>query len=179
MNLFNHAQYKSVEAYVKQNHHVRVLDIGFGNGKLIHRLSSDESLQLYGLELSADMIRQVEQRYPNETGMWRLHLGSVEKMPYADCYFDIQYSINTIYFWTSLDAGMREMWRTANNHGVGIITFYTKEALDTIRYTREGFKKYTKDEVVQAFVRNGFQIVSVETILKERAYIIIVRKKED
>lgn len=70
----------------------KILDIGCGKGFLLYDLAAEGDFDLYGLDISNYALRRVPHRLKA-----RLELGTAEKLPYKDKYFDLVFSINTIH----------------------------------------------------------------------------------
>lgn len=160
MNMMNHQMYHDVIKLIKQDEQC-VLDIGFGNGYVMKRLM-DQGHIVYGLEVSDSMLHQVKMKYKkamNHTMF--LEKGSIEQLPYEKEFFDVIYSINTLYFWESLDIGLKELYRCLKDDGSAILSFYDRSFLNMMPLSSYGFKVYEKKHVMQAVNRNGFVISKV------------------
>jgi SAM-dependent methyltransferase len=105
-----------------------------------------------------------------------LTLGDVVKTDFESGFFDKVYTINTVYFWDDLMAGLSEIYRILKDDGVFINAIYSREWLDKLSYTRTGFAKYALDELTQVGERCGFA-VDVEPISKGKSYCIIYKKQ--
>ena len=70
----------------------KILDIGCAKGFLLYDLAGKGNFDLYGLDISHYALR----RTPHKLKA-RLELGTAEKLPYKDKYFDLVISINTIH----------------------------------------------------------------------------------
>jgi ubiquinone/menaquinone biosynthesis C-methylase UbiE len=72
---------------------MRVLDVGCGKGFLVKDLMLEcPGLEAFGLDISLYAIEQAPEEL---TG--RLHLGTAERLPFADKSFDCVISLNTIH----------------------------------------------------------------------------------
>lgn len=178
MNLMNQTQYKSVEKYFIQASARNVLDIGFGNGYLLHRFASKHSAVFYGVEISKDMLASAEKRNRSfiNSGKMFLQLGDVERLPYNDNSFDFCYTVNTIYFWGNPLAGFNEIKRILNRKGIFANAFYTKKWLDKLQFTKYGFIKYDPDELAAIAKQAGFQNVQLHEIKNDCAYLLTMEK---
>ena len=58
MNMLNKKQYSVVVKLMKELSPGSVLDIGFGNGFLLDKLSQNNNADFYGIEISEDMLHQ-------------------------------------------------------------------------------------------------------------------------
>jgi ubiquinone/menaquinone biosynthesis C-methylase UbiE len=174
MNKMNRKQYESVIKNIKVNNGDKVLDIGFGNGKLIMELSLKTKGKFYGIDVSEDMIVKGKKKYP----MLDLRWGNILESPFENDFFNSIYTINTIYFWKDINKGLSEVKRNLKKDGVFINVFYTKEWLEGIRYTSYGFNKYTLDELKEKTEESGFSILEVIEISKNKSYCIIASKRD-
>ena len=158
MNLMNYQMYKDVIKLIKDDKQ-KILDVGFGNGYVMKRVM-DKGHIVYGLEISERMIKQVinkNQKALNHTMF--IKKGIMEHLPYEEQSFDVIYSINTIYFWESLDAGLKELHRCLKKEGKAILSFYDQSFLSVMPYSSHGFRLYKKETVIQAIHANGFKVI--------------------
>ena len=58
MNFFNAEHYRAVKKFVCKLDGARILDIGFGNGVTIKKLSKNINAKFYGVDISADMVEK-------------------------------------------------------------------------------------------------------------------------
>ncbi len=78
----------------------RVLEIGFGPGRAIAELSR-RSERVYGIDVSAEMLRQASRRNAAavRSGRVTLRASGVEALPF-DGPFDVILAVNSLGFWT-------------------------------------------------------------------------------
>ena len=150
----------------------RILDIGFGNGVVLERAMKRSDGEFYGIDISGDMVKTAAKRNRKAVQEGRLILaeGSAEAIPFEEK-FDCIYTINTVYFWPDLGAGLREIKGKLADGGVFLNILYTKERLDRLKYTEYGFSKYTDEELIKAAEENGFT-ASVEIIEEGISYMV-------
>jgi SAM-dependent methyltransferase len=92
----------------------RVLDVGFGGGVglalVLPRLTTGRAA---GIDISEEMVQRGAARFSREIadGTLRLVRAGVEAMPFEDASFDRAYTVNTIFFWPDIAAGLRELHR--------------------------------------------------------------------
>jgi ubiquinone/menaquinone biosynthesis C-methylase UbiE len=179
MNRQNWRQYVGTEAVLELDVTDSVLDIGFGNGFMLNRLAGRYNCNFYGIDISPDMLDAATSRNKKHIreGKMSLSLGSAEKTGLADGLIEKAYTVNTVYFWSSLDAGLTEIWRILRSDGVFINTVYSKAMLDSLPVTKSGYAKYEIDELIEAGVRNGFS-AKAEPIIEGRSYSVIYRKRK-
>lgn len=179
MNRINQIQYKNVINNLNCSSKDKVLDIGFGNGYLIKHLAKQNKCEFYGIEISDDMIKTASKRNSELTKQGKIHLkkGNVVNIPFENSFFDEIYTVNTVYFWESLDRGLSEIKRVLKPNGIFINVIYSKQWLDKIKYTQYGFTKYEPKELEIAVIRNGLSILQVIETKKDVSYCIISQNK--
>lgn len=53
---------------------------------------------------------------------------------------------------------------------------YTKEWLDKLSYTKNGFKKFEVEELVDLGTKVGFKKIEVKDIVKGKSFVVIYTK---
>lgn len=98
----------------------RILEIGFGPGLAIRYASklATEGL-IAGIDWSETMLKAAARRNAATIRAGRVELkqGDVATVPYSDNSFDKVMAINSIYFWSSPLAGLREIHRVLKPNG--------------------------------------------------------------
>jgi ubiquinone/menaquinone biosynthesis C-methylase UbiE len=179
MNRQNDIQYRGTEAALDLRDTDTVLDIGFGNGYLLHRLASNHGGRFYGIDISKDMLSAASKRctrYISE-GRMTLSLGDALRTGLPDSFFDKAYTVNTVYFWDDLVAGLAEIWRILKPGGIFVNAVYTKEFLDTLPVTRQGYAKHSIKRLVDVGEAAGLT-VTPKVIIEGKAYCLVYRKLE-
>ncbi len=146
----------------------QILEIGFGNGRLIHQISMHvDNGRVCGIELSDPMLKEAKKRNRTriERGIVELKKGSVEEIPYDDNQFDIVLTLNSIYFWPDPEQNLKEVHRVLNENGqfyCGIRPKDQMEESSVIGDNRDIFKNlYTPDELREFLESGGFREVTV------------------
>ena len=141
----------------------RVLEIGFGGGVLTRSLVRSGAF-VAGIDRSRMMVAQAKRRFRNAVAQGHAVFlaGQVEALPFADASFDKVATVNTIYFWTSLDAGFREIHRVLIPGGRLIVGFLPKERMDQMAMPTDIFTTRAPDEVVAALAMAGFANPAIE-----------------
>ena len=95
-----------------------VLEIGFGPGVIIRRLSNLAGY-VAGSDPSYEMLQQARARNAEAIGSGRVDLrrGSVETLPFDINTFDKAIAINSMQVWPDAGTGLREIWRVMKSHG--------------------------------------------------------------
>jgi arsenite methyltransferase len=96
----------------------RVLEIGFGGGSTLRHLI-DKGGYLAAVDRSRDVIRRAESRFSQDVAVGKatFHEGTVDALPFGQSSFDKILTVNTVYFWESLDRGFREIRRVVAPRG--------------------------------------------------------------
>ena len=84
--------------------------------------------------------------------------------------------MNTIYFWNDTIQGLQEIYRVLKDGGVFYNAVLTKESLDKVFYTKNGFKKFEKNEYVEMGQQVGFKKISFKQLGKEYGLLVIYEK---
>jgi SAM-dependent methyltransferase len=102
----------------------RVLEIGFGNGRLLPELMglADEMTYL-GLDRAETMVTEATAHNAElvAAGRASFRLGSVEAIPCKDESFDRTFAVNVVYFWPEPLRALAEMRRVLRPGGLSII----------------------------------------------------------
>jgi ubiquinone/menaquinone biosynthesis C-methylase UbiE len=145
----------------------RILEIGFGNGRLISKIGSVvRSGRICGIDISAPMIKQATKKNREliDRGLAEFKKASVAKIPYPDHCFDIVITINTIYFWPDPPENIREVRRVLKDKGMffcGIRPEEQMKEMRLIKHSRKIFQHlYTEDSLKQFLSDSGFQQVT-------------------
>jgi ubiquinone/menaquinone biosynthesis C-methylase UbiE len=101
-----------------------VLEIGFGPGTAIRRLSA-LAAHVAGVDPSPEMLAQARVRNAVgvETGRVELRHGSVDDLPFADDTFEKAMAINSMQIWPDAVAGLREIRRVLKSGGTIALGF--------------------------------------------------------
>lgn len=178
MNIINNAMYKKVAASINVAPGGKALDIGYGNGYLLSMLDKKQKLDLYGIDISEDMLQLATQRNRAAAESGRLHLevGDCCDLKYENDTFEVVTSINTVYFWSDTVKGLSEIRRVLTNGANFYNVVYTKEWLDALSYTKKGFKKFEPEELVELGRQAGFEDIEVKPVVKGKSFMVIYKK---
>ncbi len=178
MNIFNSDHYRAVERFVCKDNGARILDIGFGNGYMLSKLSKKLDSKLYGIDISADMVEKAMQKNTDGVTLNKIMLSqaSVTELPYNGNFFDTVYTVNTVYFWGDMSKAFEEILRVLKSGGNFICAFYSKDYLDKLPYCDTGFDKFTPSELRRLARGNGLVNVKVKILKEGRAYCLIGEK---
>lgn len=178
MNVINKRMYLKVVDEVTVKDGEKVLDIGYGNGYLLQKLCKRTKAELYGIDISEDMKTQAEKRCKKAKadGKLFLRVGDCCDLPYDDEMFSVVTSVNTVYFWSDTVKGLSEIRRTLRTGGSFYNIVYTKEFLDSLIYTKKGFKKFSPEELTELGIQAGFENIEVKDIVKRKSFAVIYTK---
>lgn len=143
----------------------RLIEIGFGNGKLVSRLLALAPGATYtGVDFSKTMVTEAEAFNSDliDAGRARFHFASVEQMPLVDGSFDRALTINTIYFWPDPVRALAEIRRVLRPDGALLVSAQTPEEAAKAPYTLHGFRIYDEAQLRQLHKQAGFRRVDVE-----------------
>ena len=125
-----------------------VLEVGFGPGVIIQRLSKLAG-HIAGIDPSQEMVAQARARNATaiKDGRVDLRRGSVEHLPFDDNAFDKGLAINSMQVWPDSAAGLKEMRRVTKPGGRVVLGFtpYSGQQNEdlTQTLTAAGFTKAT------------------------------------
>jgi len=141
----------------------RVLEIGFGGGVALRSLVGHASF-VGGVDLSREMVEWAKGKYCTAVSAGRADFreGNVEAIPFDAASFGKAFTVNTVYFWRSLDAGFTEIQRVLTPGGRVVIGFLPKEWMDRLGYPPDIFTARTPGEITAALTAAGFKHVHIE-----------------
>jgi len=142
----------------------QVLEIGFGDGKLIREMASFlPKGKVVGIDFSDAMVNQARKNNKKEItqGLVEILNASIENIPFDDGRFNKACSANTLYFWPNPEQNAKEVYRILKENSQFILGFRTKQQLQNQSFTEHGFTLYTTDEVVALLKKAGFSDVEI------------------
>ena len=153
----------------------RVLEVGFGGGLALSNLV-DHAAFTAGVDRSADAVKRAQARYAPSVALRRaeFRVGNVERLPYEARSFTKALTVNTIYFWSSLDAGFEEMGRVLSPGSRMVVGFYPREAMEHMKNPPDIFSLRKSEEVLAALTRTGFRDVRIEQNDRTTAWKVVV-----
>jgi SAM-dependent methyltransferase len=153
----------------------RVLEIGFGGGVTLPPLIERAGF-VAGVDRSQAMVRRAEKLFAAAVrgGRALFREGQVEKLPFADRSFGKICTVNTVYFWHSLEAGLREIHRVLTPGGRLALGFLPKERMDRMNMPIDIFTPRAPAEVVEALRNAGFKSAEVTRPRPDTPWNVIV-----
>lgn len=137
----------------------KILEIGFGSGKLIHEMAEiiTEGI-IEGIDFSDAMLNQaskVNKQYIS-AGIVKLTKGECNNLPYNNESFDKLCSVNTLYFLSEPDKCFQETFRVLKHGGKIVIGFRDDKQMNHLNLNRDIFNTYSLNEVVELLTNSGF-----------------------
>lgn len=177
-NIVNKAMYKNTVSLVKIKTNEKILDIGYGNGHLLEMLYKTNPVDMYGIDISDDAKEMATKKNKKAYRANQLHLsvGDCCNLPFEDDMFAAITSINTVYFWTDTVKGLSEIRRTLKKGKSFYNVVYTKEYLNTIKYTQIGYKKFDSIELIEYGKQAGFENIQIKEIINGKSFVVIYTK---
>lgn len=166
MNRTNKVMYNGIIENMRLSKGMKVLDIGFGNGYLDSLVYRKEQCTIYGIDISEDMVKLASEKNKKgiKNGDVHFAVGDCCDLAFEDQAFDIVVTMNTIYFWNDTIKGLQEIYRVLKDVGVFYNAVLTKENLDKLFYTKNGFKKFEKHEYSKMGQKVGFKKISFKNL---------------
>lgn len=174
MNRANRVIYRGIVDEINIYNDMKLLDIGFGNGYLDKLIYRKGKCFIQGIDISEDMVKlaNANNRTVVDNGDMKFDIGDCCDLSYADSSFDVVVTMNTIYFWKDTLEGLREIYRVLKENGIFYNAVLTKESLDKVFYTKNGFKKFTEEDYINLGKQVGFKNISVKGL--GRAYGLLI-----
>ena len=178
MNVINNKMYKSVVKQIEADDGATVLDVGYGNGYLLQLLDKKLGCKLCGIEVSPDVEKLAYKRNKKgvDSGRIRLLQADCCDIPFCEQTFDFVTSVNTIYFWQDTAKGLAEIHRTLKDGGKFYNAVYSREWLQKLAYTKEGFKFFDRQDYIDLGKKAGFAKVEIVDIKPNKNYVVVFTK---
>ena len=178
MNCLNRKLYKAVIENLNIQTTDTILEIGFGNGYLIRKVSNKDPKKMYGIDISPDMLKLTSRKSQKkiEQGKVELLLADVQDLPFENDLIDKIYTINTVYFWQDIQRGFAEVKRVLKPNGLFFNLIYLKEWLDKVPVTQYVFSKYTAEQIKKITDESGLKIERIFEIQSKKSICVIARK---
>lgn len=177
MSRRNRPIYKKTISILNISDGDNVLDIGCGNGYVLNIIAKHHKGNFAGIDKSESIIKAAKSRNRQfiKNGIMEFCCQDLSRMSFEDGFFDKVYTINTIYFWESLDDTFREINRVLKPNGIFINTVLSNETLDRFSFTKHGYKRFSEERLTGAGSAAGFQ-VKVNSIFRGFAYCYEFKK---
>jgi ubiquinone/menaquinone biosynthesis C-methylase UbiE len=140
----------------------RVLEVGFGGGYLLGRMSAVVTDGfISGVDISATLVEQCQARYRAliEAGKMDLKVGTADRLPYPAAHFSKAISVNSIFYWPDAPQAIRELSRVLRDGGCLVLCFTDRASLQQKNFARHGLTLYTAGEVQQLLQAAGLHTI--------------------
>lgn len=143
----------------------RVLEIGFGPGKLINEMANTATKGVVeGIDFSRAMLKQAKRANARHISSGRvlLHEGECGLLPFKNNVFDKLCSTNTLYFWKKPEQYFSEMFRVIRPGGKVVIGFRDDEQMSNLNLSEDIFTSFSKKDVINLLSNAGFQDAKIK-----------------
>lgn len=174
MNRQNRPMYESTLLMLKPLDSDYILDIGCGNGYVLNMLARRTHSLLAGIDISESILKVAKTRNRGFVRNGRIMFSCQNAIgtSFADAVFDKAYTINTVYFWSDLDATMLEIRRVLKPKGMFINVFYSNETLARLSHTKSKYKRFSLNQLTDSAEAAGFE-THIVSILNGTAYCVV------
>jgi ubiquinone/menaquinone biosynthesis C-methylase UbiE len=158
----------------------RVLEVGFGGGVALRSLVANAAF-VGGVDPSREMVKWAKAKHSSAvtTGRADFRQGTVEAIPFENGSFDKACTVNSVYFWPSLEKGFTEIHRVLAPGGRLVVGILPKQWMDEMGFPTDIFTSRTPDEVISALTAAGFKEVSVERPSPTTRWIAIIAMHQE
>lgn len=139
----------------------RLLEIGFGHGKTIHRAAARLSEgAVTGIDVSETMLRVASRanRDAIREGRVELKLGDSARIDAPDHQFDKVLSVHTVYFWADPTAHLAEIARVLEPGGRFVLGFRPKGSTGTESFPASIYRFYSEAEIAALLGGAGLRV---------------------
>jgi SAM-dependent methyltransferase len=137
----------------------RVLEVGFGGGRLLRDLASLTGADVFGVDISRGAVERLRRRLGARASLYE---GTAERLPLGNGSVDKAVSLNSLYFWPSPEAAFAELARVLRPGGRLVLGFEPPEELAKWPGSRFGFRAFGQAEVEEMLRSGGFS--RIETV---------------
>jgi ubiquinone/menaquinone biosynthesis C-methylase UbiE len=178
MNCQNRKQYGAILDNINIEATDTILNIGFGNGYLIRRLSDKNPQKVFGIDISPDMLNLTKRknRKKIEQGKIELLLAEAHQITIESSSIDKAYTVNTVYFWKDVQQVFSEIKRILKPNGIFLNVMYLEEWLEKLPVTKYGYSKYTAKQIEKLTAESGLKIERIIEVQQGKSICVIARK---
>jgi len=173
MSIFFKMCYRKIRPLLNLQDGMKLLDVGCGTGGLLKEISgSGKEVNLYGIDLSPEMIRAAKVKLKDEKHV-ELYEGSAANLPFESNYFDYVVCMNSLHHHADPNQSLTEMTRVLKPGGAMILMDgFVGSALRKI-FSRianvlrnEGkVHRFKKGELQRIFRSLGYESITQQTFL--------------
>lgn len=145
-----------VDGFIATGGNRRLLSMGCGIGSELLMLKN------YGEVFGVDPSEEVVLHHKRNNEGNRVLLGSAEKIPFPDAWFDAVFAMDVIEHTPDDKIAIREAFRVLKNGGIGFFSVPAYQWLWNESDIRaHHFRRYTRKQFIELFVQAGFTIMHV------------------
>jgi len=153
-----------------------ILDLGCGNGNVLEKIKLKSDADLYGLDLSENMIELAKEKLGTRV---ELKVGDAEQLPYDDNQFDVIICNASFHHYPNPDQVLREIRRVLKPNGTLVLgdptapfEWYLKFLNWGLKWSNSGdYRIYGKKEIHELLSKHGFKVLDWKKI-NYRAFVI-------
>ncbi|WP_426436615.1 class I SAM-dependent methyltransferase [Bradyrhizobium genosp. P] len=140
----------------------RILEVGFGGGVTLPALLSRAGF-VAGVDRSVRMVERANRQFAPDIAARRaqFQVADAEALPFDEAMFHGACTVNTIYFWQSLQRGFAELHRTLAPGGRLVTGFLPKARMDELGFPVDFFTSRAPEEVMETLRAVGFHRVGL------------------
>lgn len=158
-----------------------ILDVGFGGGYLIGKMLEQVGpFHVSGVDASEEIVDYCNKKFDRQTteGRVALQCARVDRLPFPNEHFNKICSVNSLFYWSDLVSGIREIYRVLVGNGLIVLTYTFQEDLDKRGFSPRTVHSYDDGEVIGILQQEGFHDVQLEQETdKYRRYSIVTGRK--
>ncbi|MCU0415719.1 MAG: class I SAM-dependent methyltransferase [Cytophagaceae bacterium] len=174
MNKGNAIMNRTTLSFLPKNKPYSVLEIGMANGFFVRELIEQSPDAYYtGIDFSEEMVEAAKNLNAEWVKNGRVHflLEDIQKPVSLHKTFDAIYTVNTLYFWENPIEVLDRIRQLLNDNGSFILTIRPKHVMEKYPFTAFGFTMYSKEELVQLFPEQLWEIKEIKEIVEPIQYI--------
>jgi arsenite methyltransferase len=160
----------------------RVVEVGFGGGLSIPLLlrAVTERGHVFALETSDEMLARARRRFivSRLQGRLRVEKAYVESLPLGDANYDAVMSLNTIAFWTDVEAGMRELARVLMPNGRLVLGIADPDEISRAGFAAHGHRIVVPEKLGDQLPDYGFEMLEIRRTAYKTALLVARRVDE-
>jgi len=153
----------------------RVLEIGFGGGRLLKRMSSVVTQgRICGVDVSPAICASASHycRQAVRRGAMELRCADAVNIPYPDAAFDKVCSVNSLFYWSDPRRVFTEAARVLREDGLFVLIFTDRESLAKKGFAGHGLQLMKERDVREMLKSAGFQTVEVREAVDTRRHYL-------
>lgn len=145
-----------------------VLDLGCGTGNILMKLSTNEELKLFGLDISDNMIEVAKRNLGTKA---ELKIEDAENIPWEDQLFDVVVCNASFHHYPNPQKVLSEIKRVLKSNGTLIIGDPTapiifRQVLNLFcKMSNQGdYRIYSRKEIENLLIQSGFKAMNFRKI---------------